>query len=128
MTSVSTFKPSFVPVAALFNPAYNSYCAVWGINDLTVLTVCPKEGKVKSDLTVNLMLAAFGEQLSILDVKWIPSARSILGVGSQIFVRIYDLSKDNFSPLYNIQLTAGQMTDFTFTKPLNTNCLETGQI
>ena len=89
-------------MAAQFNPAYQSYCAVWGINDLAVLTLCPKEGKVKSDLTVNLMLAAFGEQLSILDVKWIPGARTILGVGSQIFVRVYDLSKDNFSPLYNI--------------------------
>lgn len=102
MTSLSTFKPTFVPVAAKFNSSYESYCAVWGISDLTVLTLCPKEGKVKSNLTVNLMLAAFGEHLSILDVKWVPSARSILAVASQIFVRVYDLSKDNFSPLFNI--------------------------
>ena len=58
---VDTFKPAFVPVSAKFNSAYESYCAIWGKNDLHVLTVCPKEGKVKSDLTVNLMLAAFGE-------------------------------------------------------------------
>ena len=58
---VDTHKPAFVPVSAEFNPTFESYCAVWGLNDLHVLTVCPKDGKVKSDLTVNLMLAAFGE-------------------------------------------------------------------
>jgi len=102
VTAVDTFKPSFVPVSAAFNPAFQSYCAVWGKNDLSVLTVCPKDGKVKSDLTVNLMLAAFGEHLTILDVEWIPGARTILGVGTKTFVRVYDLAKDNFSPLYNV--------------------------
>ena len=91
MEHIDTFKPSFAPVSAKFNPSFESYCAVWGKNDLQVLTVCPREGRVKSDLTVNLMLAAFGEQLTILNVEWVPGARTILGVGTQIFVRIYDL-------------------------------------
>ena len=125
---VDTFKPQFVPVSAQFNPDFESYCAVWGMNDLHVITVCPKEGKVKSDLTVNLMLAAFGEQLTILNVRWIPAARTILGVGTQIFVRIYDLSKDNFSPLFNVQLPQGSISDFTFSKPLNANFSESGRI
>ena len=129
MAHIDTFKPPFVPVSAQFNPAFDAYCAVWGMNDLHVVTVCPKEGKVKSDLTVNLMLAAFGEQLSILNVHWVPAARTILAVGTQIFVRIYDLSKDNFSPLFNVQLTQGSITDFTFTKPLNASTYaETGII
>jgi hypothetical protein len=79
---VDTHKPSFVPVSAEFNPTFESYCAIWGLNDLHVLTVCPKDGKVKSDLTVNLMLAAFGEQLTILNVKWVPGSKTILGVGT----------------------------------------------
>lgn len=102
MTPIDTHKPGFTPVSAEFNPAYESYCAVWGLNDLKVLTLDTKDGKVKSNLTVNLMLAAFGEQLSILNVKWVPSAKTILGVGTQIFVRIYNLAKDNFSPIFNI--------------------------
>ena len=102
MAHVDIFKPSFTPVSAKFNPSYESYCAIWGKNDLQVLTVCPKEGRVKSDLAVNLMLEAFGEQLTILNVEWVPAARTILGIGTQIFVRIFDLSKDNFSPIYNV--------------------------
>lgn len=62
------------------------------------------------------MLAAFGEQLSILGVHWVPASRTVLAVGTQIFVRIYDLAKDNFSPLYNVQLTHGSICDFTFSK------------
>ena len=82
MAHIDTFKPSFVPVSAQFNPSFDTYCAVWGVNDLHVVTVCPKQGKVKSDLAVNLMLAAFGEQLSILNVQWVPGARTILAVGT----------------------------------------------
>lgn len=73
------------------------------------------------------MLAAFGEQLSILGVKWVPGSKTTIAVGTQIFVRIYDLSKDNFSPVYNVQSTAS-INDFTFTAPLNADFADTGEI
>ena len=79
---MDTFKTQFVPVSAQFNPSYESYCAIWGMSDLQVVTVCPKVGKVRSELTVNLMLAAFGEHLSIVNVQWVPSARTTLGIGT----------------------------------------------
>jgi hypothetical protein len=63
------------------------------------------------------MLAAFGEQLSIIDVKWFPGSKTIVAVCTQIFIRIYDLSNDNFTPVYNIQST-GSISDFTFTTPI----------
>ena len=61
VSHIDTVKPQFIPVSASFNLAFDSYCAVWGQTDLHILTLCQKDGKVKSDLTVNLMLAAFGE-------------------------------------------------------------------
>ena len=37
---------------------------------------------VKQELTVNLMLAAFGEQLSIIGVKWVPGLKTFIAVGT----------------------------------------------
>lgn len=60
-------------------------------------------------------------------MKWVPSSKTTIAVGTQIFVRIYDLSKDNFSPVYNIQSTAS-INEFSFTGPLNADFAETGEI
>ena len=115
--TTDSFKCQFTPVSAAFNPSYNHFVAVWGRKDLQILTTCQKTGMVKQELTVNLMLAAFGEQLSIIGVRWVPGSKTIIAVGTQIFIRVYDLSKDNFTPIYNIQST-GSIADFALTNPV----------
>ena len=55
--------------------------------------------------------------MSIIGVRWVPGSKTIIAVGTQIFIRIYDLSKDNFTPIYNIQST-GSIVDFALTNPV----------
>lgn len=64
------------------------------------------------------MLEAFGDQLTITRVLWIPGSKTIIAVGTESFIRVYDLSKDNFSPMYNISTVFGIMVSFTFTTPV----------
>ena len=89
-----------------------------------VLTV-DKEGKVLSELTVNLMLEAYGDQLSIIGTKWVPGTKTVLAVATQNFIRVYDLAKDNFSPIYNISTFSGSIVDFTFSKNVTADDSET---
>ena len=80
-----------------------------------MLTLSPKDGKIKSELTVNLMLEAFGDQLTITKILW--ASKTIIAVGTESFIRVYDLSKDNFSPMYNISAVSGLIKSFAFTAP-----------
>jgi hypothetical protein len=49
---------------------------------------------------------------------WIPGSKTIIAVGTESFIRVYDLSEDNFSPMYNISTVFGIMVSFTFTPPV----------
>jgi hypothetical protein len=49
---------------------------------------------------------------------WVPGSKTIIAVGTESFIRVYDLSKDNFSPMYNISAVFGIMVSFTFTPPV----------
>jgi hypothetical protein len=80
-----------------------------------VLTV-EKEGKVKSELQVNLMLEAYGDQLNIIGINWVPGSPTSLAVATHTFIRVYDLAKDNFSPRFNVTTFQGRILDFTFCK------------
>ena len=46
-----------------------------------VLTV-DKEAKVKSELEVNMMLDAYGDQLTILGVEWVSGSSTVLAVAT----------------------------------------------
>ena len=50
------------------------------------------------------MLEAFGKDLTVLDVQWLPSSQTVLAVAMSQFVRIYDLAEDNISPTHNLTL------------------------
>jgi E3 ubiquitin-protein ligase UBR4 len=62
------------------------------------------------------MLEAFGRDLSIIDVQWLPGSQTMIAVGTRQFVRIYDLSEDNISPTHNLMIVDDEITHFTFTK------------
>lgn len=46
------------------------------------------------------MLDAFGDHLHIIGVEWM--TETVIAIATQSFIRVYDLAKDNFSPLYNV--------------------------
>ena len=56
-----------------FNPTNACFLAIAGIKDVEVVTL-NKLGKVVSKLSVDLMLEAFGKDLTVLDVQWLPSS------------------------------------------------------
>ena len=63
-------------------------------------------------MKVNLMLDAFGDHLHIIGVEWISETN--IAIATQSFLRVYDLSKDNFSPIFNIQPFEGSISAFQF--------------
>ena len=71
------------------------------------------------------MLEAYGDQLSIIGVKWVPGTKTVLAVATQSFIRVYDLAKDNFSPIYNISTFSGSIVSFVFSKLVTNDDTET---
>ena len=49
-------------------------------------------------------------------IQWIPGSQTMIAVGTRQFVRIYDLSEDNISPIHNLIVTDESITDFSIAK------------
>jgi hypothetical protein len=55
-----TKQVNFTPISCSWNPSCDDFVAIVGQTNIVVLTV-DKEGKVKSELEVNMMLDAYGD-------------------------------------------------------------------
>lgn len=98
-----------------FNPAYPNYLAVAGSQKLDILTIS-KQGKVLQKLSVDLLLEVLSNDLTLLNVKWLPGSQTSIAVATREFVKIFNLSEDNMSPTHNIMIMNGYISDFTFGK------------
>ncbi|CAI9109909.1 OLC1v1009837C1 [Oldenlandia corymbosa var. corymbosa] len=98
----------FEIVHIIFNPAVDNYLAVAGFEDCQVLTVNHR-GEVTDRLAVELALQ--GAYIRRLD--WIPGSQVHLMVITNKFVKIYDLSQDNISPMHYFTLPDDMIVDAT---------------
>lgn len=62
------------------------------------------------------MLEAFAQDLTIVNIQWVPGSQTMIAVGTRQFVRIYDLSEDNISPTHNLIVNDESITDFSISK------------
>ena len=99
---ITKIQIGFLICSARFNEANDSYIAVAGVRDCTVVTIEPNTGKTISKLQVNLMLQAMGDEFTISKILWLPHSQVQLAVAAHLFVKVYDLSTDNISPLYTL--------------------------
>ncbi len=116
LSVVDTHKVTFRPLCVKFNRANQCFIAIAGTKQVEVVTISRK-GKVLSKVVVDLMLDAFGRDLSITNINWLPESQTMLAISTRQFVRIYDLSLDNISPCFNLTLAEGTISDFCFSKP-----------
>ena len=63
--------------------------------------------------------------MSIIGVEWVPGTQTVLAVATQSFIRVYDLAKDNFSPIYNVSAFSGSIVGFCFCKTVGKDDGET---
>jgi hypothetical protein len=56
-----------------FNKANQNFVAIAGYKDVEVVTLS-KKGKVLSKISVDLMLDAFGKDLTITNIEWLPES------------------------------------------------------
>lgn len=56
--------------------------AISGIKEVEVLTLS-KKGKVISKLGVDLMLEAFGKDLTITNVEWLPDSQTMIAIATR---------------------------------------------
>ncbi len=99
-----------------FNEANDSYLAVAGVKDCVVHILDPKKGTQVSKLKVDLMLQSLGEGLNIVKVRWLPGSQTMLAVAAHTFIKVYDLSKDNISPVYTLTSGDGPINDMVIVK------------
>ncbi len=121
--SYSSEKAKIPPIAkvqlgfhicsATFNEANEAHLAVAGIRDCVVLTLDPATGQTVSKLAVDLMLQAMGEDFTISKVQWLPKSQVHLAIAANIFIKVYDLSADNISPIYTISSMGSGIKDMT---------------
>lgn len=98
----------FEIVHLVFNPLVESYLAVAGYEDCQVLTVSHR-GEVTDRLAIELAL----QGAYIRRIEWVPGSQVQLMVVTNKFVKIYDLSQDNISPMHYITLHDDTIVDAT---------------
>ncbi|KAG5096055.1 hypothetical protein JHK84_051643 [Glycine max] len=96
----------FEIVQLAFNPFVENYLLVAGYEDCQVLTLNPR-GEVIDRLAIELAL----QGAYIRRVDWVPSSQVQLMVVTNRFVRIYDLSLDNISPMQYFTLQDDMIVD-----------------
>ncbi|XP_008230303.1 PREDICTED: auxin transport protein BIG [Prunus mume] len=98
----------FEIVQLTFNPVVENYLAVAGYEDCQVLTLNPR-GEVTDRLAIELAL----QGAYIRRVDWVPGSQVQLMVVTNRFVKIYDLSQDNISPIHYFTLPDDMIVDAT---------------
>lgn len=98
----------FEIVHLLFNPVVENYLAVAGFEDCQVLTLSPR-GEVTDRLAIELAL----QGAYIRRIDWVPGSQVQLMVVTNRFVKIYDLSQDNISPMHYFTLSDDMIVDAT---------------
>lgn len=85
----------FEVVHLVFNPVVENYLAVAGFEECQILSVNHR-GEVTDRLAIELAL----QGAYIRRVEWVPGSQVQLMVVTNFFVKIYDLSQDNISPIH----------------------------
>lgn len=98
----------FEIVHLVFNPVVENYLAVAGYEDCQVLTVSPR-GEVIDRLAIELAL----QGAYIKRIDWIPGSQVQLMVVTNRFVKLYDLSQDNISPIHYFTSPDDMIVDAT---------------
>ncbi|EEE69254.1 hypothetical protein OsJ_28507 [Oryza sativa Japonica Group] len=98
----------FEIVHLIFNPLVEHYLSVAGYEDCQVLTLNSR-GEVTDRLAIELAL----QGAYIRCVEWVPGSQVQLMVVTNKFVKIYDLSQDNISPLHYFTVADDIIVDAT---------------
>ncbi|RAL46785.1 hypothetical protein DM860_005064 [Cuscuta australis] len=98
----------FEIVHLVFNPLAENYLAVAGYEDCQVFTVNHR-GEVNDRLAIELSL----QGAYIKRVYWVPGSQVQLMVVTNKYVKIYDLSQDNISPMQYLTLPDDMIVDAT---------------
>ncbi|GMI69029.1 BIG, LOW PHOSPHATE-RESISTANT ROOT 1, DARK OVER-EXPRESSION OF CAB 1, TRANSPORT INHIBITOR RESPONSE 3 [Hibiscus trionum] len=98
----------FEIVHLAFNNVVENYLAVAGYEDCQVLTLNPR-GEVTDRLAIELAL----QGAYIRRIEWVPGSQVQLMVVTNRFVKIYDLSQDNISPMHYFTLPDDTIVDAT---------------
>ncbi|KAL5723323.1 RING-type E3 ubiquitin transferase [Ranunculus cassubicifolius] len=98
----------FEIVHLIFNPLVESYLAVAGYEECQILTVNHR-GEVTDRLAIELAL----QGAYIRRVDWVPGSQVQVMVVTNMFVKIYDLSQDNISPMHYFTLPDDLIVDAT---------------
>ncbi|CAN0876126.1 Auxin transport protein BIG [Linum grandiflorum] len=98
----------FEIVQLSFNSATENYLAVAGYEDCQVLTLNPR-GEVIDRLSIELAL----QGAYIRRIDWVPGSQVKLMVVTNRFIKIYDLSQDNISPLHYFTVADDTIVDAT---------------
>ncbi|KAK8459521.1 hypothetical protein SEVIR_2G160200v4 [Setaria viridis] len=98
----------FEIVHLVFNPLVDHYLAVSGYEDCQVLTLNSR-GEVTDRLAIELAL----QGAYIRRVEWVPGSQVQLMVVTNLFVKIYDLSQDNISPMHYFTVADDIIVDAT---------------
>ncbi|KAJ0099623.1 hypothetical protein Patl1_21605 [Pistacia atlantica] len=98
----------FEIVHLAFNSLVENYLAVAGYEDCQVLTLNPR-GEVTDRLAIELAL----QGAYIRRIDWVPGSPVQLMVVTNRFVKIYDLSQDNISPMHYFTLPDDLIVDAT---------------
>jgi E3 ubiquitin-protein ligase UBR4 len=96
VVSSATFSSEIFSIVP--NAAHCYYFAVCGLTDVAVFTL-NSEGKIVSKLPISLGMQEFEGGVKVVKVIWLPNSQTRIAVITTNFVKVYELLKDNISPI-----------------------------
>lgn len=106
------------PIMSLAVSDVASNVAVCSAREVCVLLI--EAGTFGRQISLNLNLA---QSQFITRILWAPNSSVVLAVSTNGNIKVFDLSKDVISPVYNFKPVSGVITDFTFLYRKSELCL-----
>lgn len=110
LTRLASAPIPFTVLSLASNLCNEDYLAVCGLKDCHVLTFT-STGSVSDHLVLHPQLETGN---FIIKAIWLPGSQTKLALITADFVKIYDLSKDAYSPQYYFLVPSGKIRDCTF--------------
>ena len=76
-------------------------------------------GSIVQQVMPQLSLSSMMQRTYILGTVWLPMSHACLGIVTNVFVKVYDLSQDIYCPCHNYMLMDGSFAGATFGRDSN---------
>ena len=122
------YQTGWPVIGVKLNPLNSNFALVYGMQRCLVLTMKPNGPLLSYDsldvvqeIDVELEIDAFGGELNLISVEWLPGSQTHILVTTPLFMKVYDLSRDIQQPTHYLTLAQGNFSAICSIKETTAN-------